>query len=432
MQVLRIDAIVRVLTLILLIFPPSGFSGEGDDQTLSPYFQVVSENPGAVETLPLESTSADVNIAGVIADVRVKQVYRNRGQTPIDAVYVFPGSTRAAVHGLQMQIGERRIHAKIKERQSARAEFKRAKSEGKRVSLLEQQRPNVFQMNVANILPGDRITVELRYTEIMIPEKGTYEFVYPAVVGPRYSETPAANAPDQESWVANPYLPEGQAAPYAFDIQVSLSTGIPIQGIHSPSHAVDVRFESQGRARIGLKGDRNHDGNRDYILQYRLQGEKIESGLLLQEGEEENFFLLMTQPPERVRPEQIPPREYIFVVDVSGSMHGFPLDTAKELMKALLEGLRPMDRFNILFFSGGSSVLSETSVPATPENMRSAFALLENLEGSGGTELLPALQRAMAFRPESGTARSFVIVTDGYVSVETEAFDYVRGHLDQA
>lgn len=432
MNTLRFYMLSRFLALAILLIPPAALAEQSDDRTLSPYFQVISENAGAIEMLPLQSTSVEVKIAGVIADVRVSQVYQNRGKTPIDAIYVFPGSTRAAVYGMQMQIGERVIQAKIKERVEARAEYDRAKSAGKRVSLLEQQRPNVFQMNVANIIPGDTVTVDLRYTEIIVPEQGVYEFVYPAVVGPRYSNTPGANAPDTETWIANPYLPEGHQAPVHFDIQVSLSTGIPVQGIHSSTHEVDVQYEGKAKARIGLKGDSNAGANRDYILQYRLKGDQIESGLLLQEGKDENFFLLMTQPPKQVKPEQIPPREYIFVVDISGSMYGFPLDTAKQLMKELLGGLKVTDRFNILFFSGGSSVLSESSLPATQANIQGALDMMEKLEGGGGTELLPALQRAMAFPTEPGTARSFVIVTDGYVSVEAQAFDYVREHLNQA
>jgi Ca-activated chloride channel family protein len=140
----------------------------------------------------------------------------------------------------------------------------------------------------------------------------------------------------------------------------------------------------------------------------------------------------MSQPPKRVPVVDIPKREYIFVVDVSGSMHGFPLDTSKQLMKELLTGLRATDSFNILFFSGGSSVLSETSLPVTETNIKRAITMLESQRGGGGTRLLPALRRAMAFPAEETTSRSFVVVTDGYVSIEAEAFDYVKQHLNNA
>ena len=151
-------------------------------------------------------------MAGVIADVKVTQTYKNEGSRPIHAEYVFPGSTRAAVHGMRMKIGERVIVAKIKEREEASKEFAKAKAAGKSASLLEQDRPNVFRMKVANILPGDVIEVELRYTELLRPTDGIYAFVYPTVVGPRYASERHSAANPQDSWVQQPVSPSGQGA----------------------------------------------------------------------------------------------------------------------------------------------------------------------------------------------------------------------------
>ncbi|HNW01224.1 MAG TPA: VIT domain-containing protein, partial [Burkholderiaceae bacterium] len=155
-------------------------------KTESPYFFVKSDDP-AVDQLPLKSTQVDVRISGVIADVTVTQHYRNEGQRVIEAKYVFPGSTRAAVHGMNVRLADRLITAKIREKQQARIEYDTARKEGKTAALLEQHLPNVFQMNVANILPGDDVKVELRYTELLVPTSGNYQFVFPTVVGPRYN-----------------------------------------------------------------------------------------------------------------------------------------------------------------------------------------------------------------------------------------------------
>ena len=146
-------------------------AAEDGDKTLSPYFFVKSDDP-SIDQLPLKATSVVANIAGVIADVRVTQVYKNEGRKPLEAVYVFPASTKAAVYGMKMTIGERTITATIKKRDEARAAYEQAKQEGRSASLLEQQRPNVFQMNVANILPGDTIKTELHYTELITPTAG--------------------------------------------------------------------------------------------------------------------------------------------------------------------------------------------------------------------------------------------------------------------
>lgn len=404
---------------------------ESGDKTLSPYFFVKSDDPN-VDQLPLKSTSANVNISGVIADVKVIQAYKNEGKHAIEAIYVFPASTRAAVYGMKMTIGERTIIAKIDKRDNARKTYEDAKKAGKSASLLEQQRPNVFQMNVANILPGDEIKVELNYTELLVPTDKTYEFVYPTVVGPRYSNQSAETAAPSDKWIQNPYLHQGKTPTYNFDISVNIAAGLPIQKIYCTSHKTNVNYDGSASALIKLDKSETNGGNRDYILKYRLDGEKIESGLLLYKGEKENFFLLMMQPPKRITLSQIPGREYIFIVDVSGSMHGFPLDISKKLLKDLISNLRPTDTFNVLLFSGGSSLLSEQSLAATPENINKAIYLIEHQQGGGGTELLPALKKALSLKKSEGYARTVVIATDGYVSIEAEAFDLIRNNLGNA
>ena len=428
---------IRMLMLIVIVVLMLSWEaaharpGAADDRTLSPYFFVHSDDP-SLDRLPLKSTSASVRVAGVIADVRVTQLYQNEGKRPIEAIYVFPASTRAAVYGMKMTIGGRVVEARIRKRDEARRDYERARDQGKTASLLEQQRPNVFQMSVANIMPGDEVRVEMQYTELIVPAERVYEFVYPAVVGPRYADRRAEAAPPAEHWVQNPTLRQGEAPTYAFGISVELSAGLPIRELACPSHRVQTVYGSPSAATVTLDPSETHGGNRDYVLRYRLDGDRIRSGLLLFEGKGENFFLLMMQPPKRVAPADIPAREYIFVVDVSGSMHGFPLEISRRLMADLIGSLKPTDRFNVLLFSGGSSVLAEEPLPATPENIARALQLIDRQRGGGGTELLPALQRALSLKKAAGVSRTVVIATDGYVTVEEEVFDLIRNSLGDA
>ena len=404
---------------------------ESEDRTLSPYFFLNSDNPDT-DRLPLKSTSVSANISGVIADVLVTQVYKNDGKKPLEAIYIFPASTRAAVYGMKMTIDKRVIEAKIKKRDDARREYEQARDAGKSASLLEQQRPNVFQMNVANIMPGDEIKVELKYTELLVPTDRVYEFVYPTVVGPRYSNQPAASASPAERWVENPYLHQGELSATTFDINVAINAGMPIKDLACTSHKVNAAFSSPSVAKISLDNKDTHGGNRDYILHYRLDGDKIQTGLLLSEGEKENFFILMMQPPKRVTKANMPDREYIFIVDVSGSMYGFPLEISKKLMSNLISNLHSTDKFNVLLFSGGSSLMAEESLPATQENIQKAIYLIEHQQGGGGTELLPALKRGLSLKKPENYARTIVIATDGYVTVEEEVFDLIRNNLGNA
>ena len=416
-----------VLGIINLVFFSRAESSE--EISLSPYF-FIEGGESSLEHFPLKDTRVEVSISGVIAAVTVRQVYSNMGGVPINGTYIFPGSTRAAVHGMKMTIGERVIHAKIKEKEQARKAFEAAKQQGKNASLLEQQRPNVFSMEVANVMPGDTIEIELSYTELLVPEDGTYQFVYPTVVGPRYTSLTSEQAPASERWVQNPYLRKGSAPRTDFSIDVSLAAGMPIQEISSPSHDIDVAFGDETKALVALTKQDGFAGDRDFILDYRLSGRQISSGLILQQGEDEHFFLLMTQPPKRVEPETIPAREYLFVIDVSGSMSGYPLDTAKRLVKNLIGGMRATDSFNVLFFAGDSKVLSETPVPATRANINRAAAMIEHSRGGGGTELKKAMLRAMNLPTQEGVSRTMVVITDGYIHAEQEVFELIQQNLN--
>jgi Ca-activated chloride channel family protein len=401
-----------------------------EDKTLSPYFVVISENPETDE-LPLKETSVKATVVGSIADVTVKQVYVNSGKNPLEAIYTFPMSTKAAVYGMQMTIGKRIVRAQIEEKKKARADYEKAKQEGKRASLLEQSRPNVFTMNVSNIMVGDTIVVELNYTELLVPEKGVYSFVYPTVVGPRYSNKNKSQAGPDDQFVASPYTKSGVMPTYKFGYELTINSGIPIQDVVCKSHKMNVKHEGLKKTVVQLDKSETNGGNRDVIVNYSLQGSQIESGVLLYEGEDENFFLLMVQPPKKVQKEDIPPREYIFIVDVSGSMWGFPMTVTKTLMRNLIVNLRPTDKFNVVLFSGAAKVFSPQSVDATKENIALADDFIQSGNAYGGTEVLNALRMADAIpRPDEDIARTFVMSTDGYVAVDKESIEFVREHSD--
>lgn len=422
---------LRNLSLALIavaIAFTSGVAQTREDKTLAPYF-VVQGDP-SVDHLPLKDTRVDISVSGVIADVKVRQIYRNEGSRPINASYVFPASTRAAVYSMRMQIGDEIIVAKIKEREQAKKDFEQAKEEGKSASLLEQQRPNVFSMSLANLMPQEQVEIELRYTELLVPTDSVYEVVFPTVVGPRYA-SPQDKTKKEDGFVETPYQRQGEQPASALHITTRIATGVPIYDLTCPSHQILPQWQGQNVAQLTLDDSNPFQGNRDFVLRYRLAGDQIASGLLLFQGADENFFLYVAQPPKRVTTEAIPAREYIFVVDVSGSMEGFPLNTSKRLLKDLIGKLRPTDLFNVVLFAGDSTVLSPQSMQANQGNIDRAIHLLEQQRGSGGTELLAAIQEAMSLPRQDGISRSIVLVTDGYVSGEQGVFEHIRANLNR-
>ncbi|MEO0226004.1 MAG: VIT domain-containing protein [candidate division WOR-3 bacterium] len=429
----------RLISLILpivlfLILPdrivPAAQPGEGDREGLSPYFLV--EGDPKVERFPLLKNDVKVNIAGVVAEIELTQVYKNDGRKTIEAVYVFPLGTKSAIHAMTMKIGKRIIEAEIEERMKAQKIYEQAKEKGKVASLLEKKRPNVFQMKVANIMPGDVIEVVVKYTEMLVPEKGIYEWVFPTVVGPRYTgESNPEDIKGKDNWLVSPYLHEGEEVPYEFDININVNSGISLADVWVTSHKVKIN-KTGNKAQIALAEEEKRRGNRDFVLRYNLEGNVINTGLLLYPDQDEKFFLLMLEPPDKININMVPPREYVFIVDVSGSMHGFPLEVSKALIKKIIIGLRSKDYFNILFFAGSSQVLSDRPLPATEENKRKAIEMLMAQSGGGGTEILDAFKRALALPKKKGLSRIIVTATDGYVSVEKGVFDLMRDNLDQA
>lgn len=429
--------------LIFLLGSSSAYAMEEDDskkeETTAPYIVILNGDP-ATDRFPLKETSVTTNIDGVIAETYVVQTYSNEGSSPINASYVFPASTNATIHGMQMIIGDNIVTAKIKEKEEAKEEFEEAKSEGKSASLLEQQRPNVFTMDVANIMPGDDVRIELHYTELIEPEENTYQFVFPTVVGPRYpspeesseesSEKPEQENGGQDAWVETSYLSQEVTPPDKYNITVNLSAGLPIADVSSSSHDIRVAKKDDGSARITLSNPGDYAGNRDFILDYKLNGEEVDCGLMLNQGEDENYFMLMVQPPERCETEDIPPREYMFVLDVSGSMCGFPMDTAKDLIRDLVGNLKETDSFNLMMFSDEAYLMSSAPVAANEKNIKTSLRLIDEQQGGGGTELAPALESALSFLGDD-KARSVIVITDGYISGEKEIFNIVEDNLDQ-
>ncbi len=238
---------LRVIGILIFFQPMFLMAQEKNDKTQSPYFFVKSDD-AKLDVLPLKNTSVDVTISGIIANVRVNQVYVNSGKKPLEAVYLFPLSTNAAIYSMKMRIADRIITAQIEEKEKARKRYEKAKRDGKSASLLEQKRPNVFSMNVANIMPNDTITVEITYVELLIPTDGIYEFVYPTVVGPRYQGTENENIASTDEWISNPYTEENVKPNSTFNISTTINAGLPIDIVKCQSHSLNIKYEGKNTA----------------------------------------------------------------------------------------------------------------------------------------------------------------------------------------
>lgn len=383
--------------------------------------EAVGKDGKSLGACPLKNTNVQAEISGFLSRVKVTQEFENNFAEKIEAVYVFPLPNNAAVDDMTMRIGERVVRGKIMKREDAREVYEAAKSNGQVASLLDQERTNIFTQSVANILPGEKILIEISYVETLKYEAGTYEFVFPMVVGPRYIPNSVTDANK-----ITPQIAETRAG-HDISISVNLDAGVPVDSVVSKSHEIESQMFSASNYRINLKNEKTIP-NKDFILKYDVAGKRIEDAVLTHRGANGGYFTLILQPPDNPRVEDVTPKEIVFVLDTSGSMNGFPIEKAKESMKMAIDGLNPYDTFNLITFAGDTHVLFEKPVQATPENLQKAQAFLESRQGSGGTEMMKAIRAALEPTDSQQHLRIVCFMTDGYVGNESEILSEIQKH----
>jgi Ca-activated chloride channel family protein len=391
---------------------------------------------------PLKHTDVKAEISGFLSRVRVTQEFENPFKEKIEAVYTFPLPQNAAVDDMTMKVGERTVRGRILPREEARIVYETARAGGQVASLLDQERPNIFTQAVANILPGEKVTVTISYVETLKYENGAYEFVFPMVVAERYipgapvsagkrGTSPNTTRVPDASKITPPLTPkgtrEGTRAGHDISLEVALDAGVPVDGLKSNSHEIDVEKPNGWSALVRLK-NKTEIPNKDFVLKYDVAGGRIEDAVLTHRTDRGGFFTLILQPPDRVTVEDVTPKEIVFVLDTSGSMGGFPIEKAKEAMKLALDGLYPQDTFNLITFAGDTHILFPQPLPATKENMAQAQAFLASREGSGGTEMMKAIKAALDPSDAQGHIRIVCFMTDGEVGNDFEIISEVQKH----
>ncbi len=392
---------------------------------------------GQAIPLPLKHTEVNAEITAFVASVAVRQEYQNPWEVKIEAEYVFPLPEDSAVTDFVMVIGERRIRGVIREREEARRIYEEARRQGHRAALLTQERPNIFTQKVANIEPGKEIDVEITYFHPLHYSEGEYEFVFPMVVGPRYNppgDRDGIGATGREGRGASgqkvevAYMKPDERSGHDIGLSVKLAAGVELEKLYSPTHAVEVRREEDNRATVSLRAN-DSIPNRDFVLRYRLAGERLRSVLLTNRGDKGNTFALLLHPPATIAQSERMPREMIFVLDCSGSMSGTPIAKAKQAVTRCLKNLDKDDTFQVIRFSEQASEFASAPVAASGENVRRALSYVARLEGEGGTNMIEGIKAALDFPHEEGRLRVVSFLTDGYIGNEDEILAAIHERL---
>jgi len=395
-----------------------------------------------LKTATRTNTDVAMTVSGLVARVSVRQEFRNDGDEWTEGVYVFPLPDKAAVDRMRLHIGERYIEGEIREKEQARKDYERARNEGRKASLVEQERPNLFTTSVANIAPGERVVVEIEYLENLRYDNGTFSIRFPMTLTPRY--IPGSPVPDRQGsgWSADttrvgdasritpPHVTTSQD--HRISLRANIDAGMPLEIVASRYHPVEVS-EDRGRYTVSLVGN-DVPLDHDFELLWRPVASAVPRAMVFRETiAGQPHYLLMVIPPDVEKHAGLTmPRELIFIVDTSGSMHGASIAQAKQALTRAIDDLGPADRFNIIEFNSSARALYHQSVAADAANLAHARRFVNGLEANGGTEMRPALRLALDAPGSEAYLRQIVFITDGSVGNEDELYAMIESQLGNA
>ncbi|MDJ1170522.1 VIT domain-containing protein [Roseofilum sp. BLCC_M154] len=396
----------------------------------------VTSEEGQTQVFPLKNTSVNATVSGNVSQVEVTQTFENPFEDPLEAVYVFPLPDEAAVYDMEIKLGDRIIKGSIKKREEAQEIYEQARAEGRTAGLLEQERANIFTQSLANIRPGEKIEVTIRYTDSLTFEGGNYEFVFPMVVGPRYipgnsiQGTEDTDQVPDASRITPPVLKPGTRSGHDIQVSVNIDAGVPISNISSTSHKILVRTQ-RNITEIQLSPE-DQIPNKDLVLRYQVSGQETQATILTQKDRNGGHFAAYLIPALDYQPKEIIPKDVVFLMDTSGSQSGAPIAQSQALMRAFIQGLNPDDTFTIIDFSDTARQLSASPLTNTPQNRQKALSYINQLNAEGGTELMNGINAVMNFPPPpEGRLRSVVLLTDGYIGNDQEIIAAVQKNLQR-
>jgi len=386
---------------------------------------------------PLRHTDVHAQVDGMAAIYTVTQTFENPFDEPIDAVYLFPLGDEAAITDYAITVGDRTIAGEIQKKEDARRTYEEAKAQGQTAALLEQEKQNIFKQRIANLAPHEAISVRMQYMELLGYDDGQYEIDVPLTIGPRYLPQEGTGDNPIGSHVAGESgRPGVTSIPYA-DASVAGSTvsfsadidaGVPVLGVASPSHQLVVREGGATRRHVEL-ADASELPNRDLVVRYKTASEQTMVGLLAHRMDKHGYFTLYVQPKAAYKTGDITPREVMVVIDTSGSMNGQPLAQAQKVARALVDSLQPTDTFDVMAFSGSTQAMASAPIAGDAAGKAAGDTFIAGLTAGGGTEMGPAMEKALETNPGNDRIRLVYFLTDGFVGNDDVIVRAARGNL---
>jgi len=346
-----------------------------------------------VPPLSVKYHHVTVEIANQVAKTSIDQVFLNHFERDIEGTYIFPLPEGAAISEFAMWIGEEKVQGEILDARKARSIYEDIVRRLKDPAILEYMGRNLFRARVFPIPAKGEKRVRLSYTEVLKAERNLVSYRYPLDTE-RLSRDPIASV----------------------SLSADISSPVPISNIYSSSHRISVRRTSATRATASFE-ETNVKPDKDFFLVYGVSPDDVGMSFISWEGGGEGYFMVLASPRAAAPTERVLEKNLVLVLDSSGSMSGQKIDQAKEAARFIIRHLGPGDRFSIVDFDDGVSVLSDKIEPAGAAFLEKGMAFVDGIQDSGGTNIRDALVRALGMAPQGVRPNYVLFLTDGQPTV---------------
>lgn len=361
--------------------------------------------------LALKKVKITGNVIGKFGSFEIEQVYKNNIKDVLEVGYTFPIVETATVIGFEINVGDKILKGKCKEKGEAKKEYQKNIVKGNSAYMMEQETDNIFKISVGKIDRDEEVTVKIQYIDKFEIIDNKIQVLMPTLVTPRYK----SNITDK--------LVYGKVD-YTIDFNINISKSLNRKSIYCPSHKINVIDEDKTE-RVEVL---NYDLSKDFKLQIELKSE-LSSNAIISKTRDENDMIYLSFMPEILDSYEDSEKEYLFIIDVSGSMMGEKLDETKRAVIECLKQLDVGDRFNIIPFESEFEAMNIKSIEYNEENMKKAIRYINKLEPLGGTEILDPIKFALY---EKNKDKIVLLFTDGQVGNEDEIIRFVENNVNRS
>ncbi len=386
--------------------------------------------------IPSVKTVVKVIIGDGFAHGKVTQIFNNPFNLPFDATYVFPLPNDGAVHGMDFRTSKGLYHAEIMKKETAQNIYDTANAQGMQASLLTQVQDGIFVQNICNIPPKDSVKITITFSTPLVYDMEKFDFNFPTTIAEdRYGDNPL------DPIIEFPHERPGAS----LEFYVLILAPYKINNLSCPTHEVTIHpiITEQTAINYDLISQDEHfpDGvnpslillkskptipNNDIVVRFSREEAQRDVSLLSYNDGKDGYFAMQIYPDLHDTGQAPQLIDIVFVIDRSGSMGGNPIVLAREVVHKMLDKATPDDRISLLAFNSTHTSLFPEPQPATAENLATAHSWIDQLDASGGTEMLAGVQKALQTPLTGGRVRILALITDGEIYGVDEMYAAIK------